>query len=1360
MADFRSTFTVVPQKRTFGLATFGLYSFQSATLAGPIIDLTYWKDKFDFAPGAPPVTFEHALHNMDPVQFVDLLYTEGFFSKDAGDAALYARGKGVFYPQTFRMQTFTGIPFKIGSPTPIYRGLASLAAPINAGEVPADTGDNGKWASTVAHEMRHLQPLITLEKLKPEGILSHLLLKPDGSLIKYWKYEYKIDGSTPPANDRGYKAMARCLERLSDIYKAAPDKILTAKTKANITARDGYNSSSSGTAETHYAYTWQIPAEQSPSPRWTPTNTDGRLLYDWGGFFYARVPFWNRQPSGASQDYPTLLEPADFNDTLVGDETQNPPVPRNFPVGYYGIQTRFDYSINVDSLQKVQVVWNWTATRVANGDFASGGTNWATTGSVTFTTTGDKVAHLQGAATLSQTVIGLAVGVPYRLQLTVVNPPSGSFQGTLTVTLPANAALFPTGQTTSFTAVGTYAVDFKLTSGTSFALQLASSGSTANLAVDNIALGASNYVKNGEFASSAEWSLSGAVSISGGKAEFSGVGTGTLSQTVGDLVALTPYRLKFTISNRAAGTLQVQYLAEWTSQPTSFTSDGDKVIDIKPPSGTTSLSLSFQSTASSNFKLDNVRLAPMPHGTFTLTFGGQTTDPLDGELPVRGFDDVISETTDLRYAIDVQLRGLSSTPQSPAGAPAVAAYYRQDSTESADHPLDAVLTKTVDVFFFNPARSGQIWPNGPGFAKGFGYFHTELSREAAMTSTPGTLPSVIGAVNIITNEFDDFHGYLDFLDDHGEPIRDEAKDRSVITMKNSNWSWWLYRFMDAWWGEFKALAVSPPATIDHLVNDHEQNFDFLDVRTGLRYGASRQYDNQTDQVKDFHAQGYFNTYWRPVLGQTISAKVGLGSDWFYSESDVSSTTLDYQVWTDVFRGAGRVLESKMLYSAVYQACAKHFPNVAVASWWGFTHSIGLIADAGIGEPIYQLGWVQGTHQSHSLFGAGQWLGAIGKHAINVPNQNEGRTWVPQSSAKIKRIKRDTEIIFGQSRGKVTLEVFNATDTNATAPPTSRSATQLQKGNDQYLNGLQVGHLVEVLAIGGLSANAAAAAAFWANDVVNPFLANNRMTKFAVTDIGHMNGNMFESGPDGDGNYTACQYIDVLHSSPTAWLECVVERQNRSVYLNTFCGWDIFLFNILQLRTMFLASAYPFSCWHGTESSGYYAAQQRQYRLEVYFHAWLHGETHRHWYNTPANDFPNDPYITLATRRDAEVQTWKAMQEMTLLCPWKDVKPLSINYTKPSIQTTDFVVSGASIPNNKRLFRVTLKDTQLVEFTGSGYARKYPKSIGHIRSGTDYEDFRTSTGRILRVPGQIKQPGGQPSNFTDFGWWVEASNPTP
>jgi hypothetical protein len=122
-----------------------------------------------------------------------------------------------------------------------------------------------------------------------------------------------------------------------------------------------------------------------------------------------------------------------------------------------------------------------------------------------------------------------------------------------------------------------------------------------------------------------------------------------------------------------------------------------------------------------------------------------------------------------------------------------------------------------------------------------------------------------------------------------------------------------------------------------------------------------------------------------------------------------------------------------------------------------------------------------------------------------------------------------------------------------------------------------------------------------------------------------------------------------------------------------------------------------------------------------------------------------PYSTI------EVQTWHAMQEMTLLFPWKEIKPLSINYTKPSIQASDFVDSGATVLDDKRLFRVTLKDMQLVELDNDEYVRKHPKLIGPITSGADFEDFRTFTGRILRVPGQLKDPGGNPSNFTDYGW---------
>jgi hypothetical protein len=516
------------------------------------------------------------------------------------------------------------------------------------------------------------------------------------------------------------------------------------------------------------------------------------------------------------------------------------------------------------------------------------------------------------------------------------------------------------------------------------------------------------------------------------------------------------------------------------------------------------------------------------------------------------------------------------------------------------------------------------------------------------------------------------------------------------------------------------------------------------------FGASRTSSGQQGQVEDFHAQRYFNTHWRPVLGETISEQVALGSEWPIYNSDVTAATLDYQVWTDVFRGAGRLMESKMLYSAVYRACAKHFPEVTAAGWWAYTHSIGLIADTGIGNPIYQLGWILGTHQGHSLYNAVGLLGAVGKHGINIPNKEEGRTWVPQSTAKIKRIRRDDN---EDGTGLVTLEVFGPDDTNADAPPEERTDEELQSGNDQYLNGLRIGHLVQVRDGLARTDTAAAFAQFRADyppDSTAPY-NGNRCTKFAVTDVGHMSGDTFESGPDDDGIYTACQYIDTLRDDEQDWMTCGVSVFNRGLSLDTTTGWNTFLFNVLQLRTMFLASRFPISCWHGAEDSDYFSTQQRQYRIEVYFHAWLHGETHRHFYNTSTanSEYPLNPFLEGPTRAESELHTWEAMEEMTHLADYEEVKPLSVNYTKPTIQTSDFVVSGATILNDKRLFRVTLKDLQLVvrvasppPSEGYQYDRIHSKLIGPIGGGADYEDFRTLTGRILRVPGQHRRTGRQ------------------
>ncbi|RIK82695.1 MAG: hypothetical protein DCC68_05520 [Planctomycetota bacterium] len=51
-------------------------------------------------------------------------------------------------------------------------------------------------------------------------------------------------------------------------------------------------------------------------------------------------------------------------------------------------------------------------------------------------------------------------------------------------------------------------------------------------------------------------------------------------------------------------------------------------------------------------------------------------------------------------------------------------------------------------------------------------------------------------------------------------------------------------------------------------------------------------------------------------------------------------------------------------------------------------------------------------------------------------------------------------------------------------------------------------------------------------------------------------------------------------------------------------------------------------------------------------------------------------------------------------------------------------------------------------------------IGNITTtSTDFVDFRTLSGHIVRVPGQLFDfPGATVSAFQDYGWWVLVENP--
>jgi hypothetical protein len=455
----------------------------------------------------------------------------------------------------------------------------------------------------------------------------------------------------------------------------------------------------------------------------------------------------------------------------------------------------------------------------------------------------------------------------------------------------------------------------------------------------------------------------------------------------------------------------------------------------------------------------------------------------------------------------------------------------------------------------------------------------------------------------------------------------------------------------------------------------------------------------------------------------------------------------------VTNGSGIARANHMYYS-VYQSCAAHFPDVtAGGGWLDRLRSLSLIADDGASDRIHTLGTIHGTHQGVRMYSAGDRVAEMDRHFYNLPPFAEDRTWIPQISAKIKNIRRD--YVSAEDHYLTTVEVFNATDVDVTPPNPANNA---RRGNDQFLNGLKVGHLVHMRDNGGKDLS---------EDNENALLdfGPTTLSKYAVTAVGHVDGSGdFQDGPDGDGNLVACQYIDTDHANEREYTDLDVGQLNAGLWLDTTTGWMNFVYNLRAYRSMFLASTLPLSCWHGSEASGYWQAQQREYRLEVMFHGLLHGEQHRYWYNPQFEHIQqvDDPDGDDDALDDMENLTNAGLLEMGIACgvDVADISPLSLNYMRPSMRHTDHLVSGANIGDDKRLFRITLKDEELVTLDENNkpVVRLYDPLIGPIETvGTDHVDFRTFSGHMIRVPGQLIELNPA-SEFDVYGRWIVCEKP--
>ena len=126
-------------------------------------------------------------------------------------------------------------------------------------------------------------------------------------------------------------------------------------------------------------------------------------------------------------------------------------------------------------------------------------------------------------------------------------------------------------------------------------------------------------------------------------------------------------------------------------------------------------------------------------------------------------------------------------------------------------------------------------------------------------------------------------------------------------------------------------------------------------------------------------------------------------------------------------------------------------------------------------------------------------------------------------------------------------------------------------------------------------------------------------------------------------------------------------------------------------------------------------------------------------------------------------TLVALPELEAVCNLQtsELSPLSLNYLRPSMQHCDHIVGGANIRDDKRLFRVTYKDEQLMQVDENGdLERIYDEPpIGPISTpATEHVDFRTNYGRIMRVPGQLADVNPA-SPFEEYGRWVVCEKPT-
>ncbi len=676
-------------------------------------------------------------------------------------------------------------------------------------------------------------------------------------------------------------------------------------------------------------------------------------------------------------------------------------------------------------------------------------------------------------------------------------------------------------------------------------------------------------------------------------------------------------------------------------------------------------------------------------GNFTLTLNGQTTGPIDTSLL---FADEVTDgvNNDLRTKVREELAALNVS--FPDDVPPCSVFYNGDSNNPA-----------LEVYFFGTLDN--VYPTGT-------FYSAETSVENTMTS------SIDGGSITITQVIDNdqFH-FLDFLGDGGVPLVDST-GKSIKSMKYNNHINFITTFLRAWLGEYDDLD----GKLDHFILDFERNLTTFHVSRGYYYGGADDAANVEAAADKLRNENVFKTgFWKDKLPDDLhDSFVDIRTWW----NDAS--TGGEPVTRSQFDGICQ-LQREAFADDIYRIVLETFPNVKNSNFSASPQTSQFPVGDLSGGNVHSMGGFSGTHSSPVNYSGRPWVNDIGDAALlEPPTKVANRSWIPAHNIRWKYVQRN-------SSGVVTVDFFTEAE---------RVANPIQ-GADQTTGGMTIGDPVR---IHGLTTTD--------RESIKKFLAGNTTDQFFGYPIIEIGTHTVDYG-DGAELRDYIRYQDT--KTEAVGVVTGISSPNRfgnGTVLHTMQFWNGFISDLLKIRTSANAYDVPIQTWWNIGGAPDWSSEARQFgrfqtqwKIEAIFHAVLCGELDNQiLYDerdplTYFSDLDEAYQFTFSKDSDDWAQFDNARQEMNSLFGFvsNEIRPLSINFEPLSMQGQEYVISGVSLPDSSKLFRITLKDVG--------------GSVGLLPLvSNDFRDFRTVSGLIVRVPGQIVA-----SSFNDNGWWVKISS---